>query len=137
MATQTISQGSKTNLLRLALEADGIFEIGCGLGLLVAAGPLTTELGINSVPALMVIGAGLIGAGVWLLWLGTRQSINRRLALAVTIVNDVSSVALIALIIGGWVAPTIEGRWILGLVAGLLMILAIAEYLGVRQAREK
>ena len=78
-------------LLRAAIKFDGFATLPSGVGVAALAGVLADPLGITTS---VLIGAGLFfiawGAGV--LYLGTREVIDRRAAVAVGIVNVVCAV---------------------------------------------
>ena len=84
MATQTaISTSilSGSNLLRLTLREDGVFEIIGGLGLIVAASPIASFIGIDAPIALEVLGAILVLSGAFILWIAAQRQIRLSLRL--------------------------------------------------------
>jgi uncharacterized iron-regulated membrane protein len=127
----------KQTLLRRTLQADGIFEIVCGLGLALVAEPLTKLFGMDSDLAwlLMLVGVSLIGVGGFMLWLAAQPKINLSVAIIIAVINELSALVIAVVLIAGWLPITVGGAWLLGFVAADLMLFAILEYLGFQRAK--
>jgi hypothetical protein len=123
---------ARDGLLRLALRADAALSAAAGLLFLLAAGPLSTELG-PSAPALRLLGAVLVGYGVLVWLLAAQRSIDRRLAWVVVAGNvawaALSAVALIA----GWLPLTTAGIVVTVVMALNTSVFADLQFLGLRR----
>lgn len=144
MLSQTIVTGSKSTvnretLLRRTLQADGIFEIICGLGLLAAAAPITALLGQPADLTWLAIVAGLdlIPLGFFFLWLASRPVLNLKWAFTIALLNDLTAVALVGILLMGLLPLQAGGVWLLALVAVDLFILAGLEFAGIWQLRRQ
>ena len=127
------SQASRGGLLRSALRGDAIFSEVSGLVFLLFAGRLSTLTGIQP-PLITVMGAVALVYGA-LLWLGTRQpGVSRTLAIF-AIVGNVLWVADSALVLlTGWLPLTTTGMWIVAIIADIVLVFAILQFVGLRRA---
>jgi hypothetical protein len=132
--TATVN-GAAGQLLRGVLQANMIFSGLSGLLLAAAATPLSSWLGVPAVWPLVGIGIGLLGFA-WLLFQITRQSpIDLRQA-SLTFWLDVAWVVGSALLLTtGWVPLTTAGWWAVLLVADVVALFAILEFVGIRRAQ--
>src|SRR5690606_19100511 len=96
-------------LLRRALLADGLVGLGTGSLLVLAAGWLAELL---SLPRELLLASGwtLLPLGVFLVWLGSCEQINRLLVWAVLAINALWVVDSLLLLIAGWIAPNLLGQ---------------------------
>jgi hypothetical protein len=135
---QNVMTGS-TNLLRRAIQADGVFEIVFGLALAIMSSSVAGALGFTgngvSVGVLVATGIALIAVGVGMLIIARRQPVNLRFGLALAAINDISAIGLVGVLLLGLLPITNGGAWLLGLTAAALFFFAIVEYIGWWQAR--
>jgi hypothetical protein len=125
-----------TNLLRRAIQADGVFEIAYGLGLAFAANSVAQALGLAGNGGLFVVtGIALIAVGIVMLLIARQSSVNLRYGLALAAINDISAIGLVAVLLLGLLPVSSGGAWLLGLTAAALFLFAIVEYIGWWQAR--
>jgi hypothetical protein len=118
----TATLTSTPKLLREAVMIDGLATLPSGVLLAALAGVLAEPLGI---PSGVLLGAGLffVAWGAAVLFLGTRPVINRRVAIAVGIVNVVCAVDGFAIALGGLGDLTTLGTVLLDVLS--LVVLAI------------
>lgn len=122
-------------LLRRVLQANMVFSGLSGLLLAVDAGPLSRWLGIPATWLLVVIGVGLLGFA-WQLFQTAKQSpIDLRQATAILWMDIAWVVGSALLLFTGWVAFTTAGWWAVLLVADLVALFAILEYVGIKRMR--
>ena len=132
MTSQTVAVRN-SGLLRNALRANAAFSGLSGLVLIVDARPLASLTGISAVLAFYVVGAFLIGFAAELVWVAGQRPISRTLAM-VAIVADVLWVAASAVVLAtGVLSLTQAGMWIVAILADVVAIFAIAQYLGLRR----
>jgi hypothetical protein len=130
---------ANTNLLRRAIQADGIFEIVFGLGLTIMAAKVAEALGFAgngvAIGALVATGIALIAVGGGMLIFARKEPVDLRFGLTLAAINDVSAIGLVAILLLGLLPVTIGGAWLLGVTAAALFFFAIIEYAGWWQAR--
>lgn len=122
-------------LLRRVLQANMIFSGLSGLLLTVGADPLSRWLGIPAAWMLVVIGISLLGFA-WQLFQTARQSpIDLRQANAILLMDVAWVVGSALLLFSGWVAFTTAGWWAVLLVADVVALFAVLEFVGIRRVR--
>lgn len=96
------------SFLRLALLGDGVASEATGLAMIAGAGLLEGVLGLpESLPR--YAGLFLVPYAIVVAFVGTRERIARGAVLAIVAVNLLWVVESLALLVGGWVAPTALG----------------------------
>ncbi|MDX1687808.1 MAG: hypothetical protein R3248_07475 [Candidatus Promineifilaceae bacterium] len=122
-----------STLLRRALVANALFSGASGTVLALGARPVASFLGVDAVLFLAVTGVLLILYAADLLYVATRPAINRTAAW-MAVVLDLLWVAGSALILlGGWLPLTTGGQWAAAIVAELVFLFALFQYLGLRR----
>lgn len=134
MATQTLSQ-SNANLLRRALQGDGLFSAACGLIFLLGAGFLASFMGLTTPVPLTLLGIGLLIYGAGLYVLASRDMADSRLPITVIALNVAWIVGSIAILAADLFGLTTGGRWLVLIVADLVAVFGIAEFVGLRRGR--
>jgi hypothetical protein len=130
--TASSRTAARDGLLRLALRADAVLSAAAGAVFLLAAGPLSGELGLST-GALRLLGALFVGYG-GLVWLIAAQArINRRLAWVVVAGNTAWAVVSVIALIAGWLPLTAAGVVVAVLLALTTSVLADLQYLGLRR----
>ncbi|MDX5372795.1 MAG: hypothetical protein LPK18_10205 [Pseudomonadaceae bacterium] len=120
-------------LLRRALLADGLVGLGTGSLLVLAAGWLAELL---SLPRELLLASGwtLLPLGVFLVWLGSCEQINRLLVWAVLAINALWVVDSLLLLIAGWIAPNLLGQvFVIGQALLVLLFLEL-EWVGLKRS---
>jgi hypothetical protein len=132
MATLTINND---NLLRNALRGNSIFSALTGLILVVDAQPLANFMGIEATLPFIVIGIGLLlhAANIFL---NTRnRPVSKSFGWFAVIGDVVWVVATAVILITDAFALTGNGKWLLLIIADIVLVFAIAQYLGIRRMR--
>jgi hypothetical protein len=129
----TNAQSGRSCLLRLALLANATFSGFCGVIILLACKPLASLLGPVKPLDLSGLAISLMFFSAALIW--TARSANVRSASAWIFVGlDVAwVVASGGLIFAGGFTTT--GNWIVGVVADIVLLFAVAQILGIRKLR--
>jgi hypothetical protein len=123
-------------LLRRVLQANMVFSGLSGLLLAIGAGPLSRWLGTPAAWMLMVIGFGLLGFA-WQLFQTAKQSpIDLRQANAILFMDIAWVIGSALLLFSSWVPFTTVGWWAVLLVADVVALFAILEYVGIRRVRK-
>lgn len=120
-------------LLRTALRGNGIFSALSGGLLLVASRPLAEWLGVSSAAALLVLGIILLLYAVDLFWVTTGENLSLPFAWFAIIMDVIWVIGSIILLVIDPLGLTVAGKWAIGLVAEVVALFAIAQWLGVRR----
>ena len=128
-----MSQGEqeKELLLRKALKGNALFSGLSGIGILIANAELSRLLGFPSRVPLVIVAVALLGFALLLATNASRESL--RLADAWTaVLMDLAWVvgSYVLLFIAPFSKP---GRWIVAIVAELVLLFAIVQWLGIRK----
>jgi hypothetical protein len=121
-----------SNLLRLALIADAVASGATGLLMLGGAGFLAGLLGLPT-DLLRYAGLALLPFVAFVAFVGTRAEISRSAVTLIVIVNAAWVVGSIALLLSGWVAPTVLGYAFVLAQAIAVAILAELQWIGLRR----
>ena len=124
-----------TSLLRKALISNAAFSGLSGTTLFVAAPWLSEGMGIPQSIILRVVGLSLLGFAVALILNATRAEVNRRqawIAVALDFAWVLGSAALVSLQL-----LTASGNWAVVVVADVVLVLALAQTIGLRRAASR
>ena len=124
-----------TSLLRKALISNAAFSCLSGTTLFVAAPWLGEEMGIEQSIILRVVGLSLLGFAVALILNATRAEVDRRqawIAVALDFAWVLGSAALVSLQL-----LTASGNWAVVVVADVVLVLALAQTIGLRRAASR
>jgi hypothetical protein len=133
MAFQSLQPDADASLLRRALLGNAVFSLLVGVICLVEATTLAVWTGIQPPAVFTVLGALLIPFAValgWLALLGADVRTAGRIILALDVGWVVVSVVLL---LAGWLPLTNAGWWAVALVADVVALFAVLEYLGLRR----
>ena len=120
--------------LRRALQADAIFSGVSAVALTLGAAPLAPWLNLPEA-LLRETGLFLIAYTLFVGWLGLRQSMAAAWAMLVIAGNAAWTLASVALLLSGMVAP--NGLGVAAVLAQALVVGVLAElqYMGLRRSR--
>jgi hypothetical protein len=121
----------KQKLLRRALQGNASFSVVSGALILAMNRTLVEFLGLPSSASLTQLGIALLGYGGWLLWNARREKIKIVNAWIAVILDMVWVVGSYALLVA--VRFSIGGKWAVALVAELVFLFAVIEWLGLRR----
>lgn len=131
----TTVNGAADQLLRRVLQANMIFSGLSGLLLAAAATPLSQWLGVSATWLLVVIGIGLIGFAGLLFQIARQSPLDLRQANLIFWLDVAWVVGSALLLFTGWVSFTNAGWWAVLLVADVVALFAILEFVGIRRAQ--
>jgi len=132
MAAQTLS--TSNSLLRRALQADGVFGgIVSGALFTLGANPIASFMGLPNALPILLIGVGLIAWGVALLTLSSRPVMERRFVTAVIAANAIWIIGSFIILVADLFALTTGGRWAVMIVADVVVLFTIAQFIGLRR----
>jgi len=119
--------------LRRALVADAIFSGVAAIGFTCGAGPFASlfnmpEAFLREVGLFLIAYAALVG------WLGTRQAVQKSLVMIPIVGNAAWTLASIALLFSGAVAPNMLGMAMVVAQAIATGVFAELQYIGLRKS---
>jgi len=126
----TMSQSS--NILRRALQANGVFSGLSGFAFIIGAQPIAEFLGLANL-ALFVGGTGaiLVGYAAWLFYISTQATIDRNAAIF-AIVSDAIWVAITGVVLMTNIVPlTNAGWWATAIVGDVVAVFAMVQAYGL------
>jgi hypothetical protein len=121
----------KGKLLRGALQGNASFSVVSGALILAMNRTLVEFLGLPSSTSLTPLGIGLLGYGGWLLWNARREKIKIVDAWIAVILDVVWVVGSYVLLFA--VRFSIGGKWAVAVVAELVFLFALMQWLGLRR----
>jgi hypothetical protein len=122
-------------LLRKALIANALFSTVSGLAILFAQGSVSRILGISKNIGLAILGLGLLVFAGTLLINARRQQVKTSDAWIAVVLDFAWVIGSYVLI---FVAPfTTEGKWVVGVVAELVLLFAILQFVGIRRIQSE
>jgi hypothetical protein len=118
-------------LLRNALMGNALFSTLSGLAILFAQGRVLRILGLSGSVNLLILGVGLIVFAATLLVNARRQQVKRSdawVAVSMDLAWVVGSCVLI------FIVPfSTEGKWVVGVIAELVLVFAVLQFVGIRR----
>ena len=128
------SAEARQRFLKNALTGNAVFSVVSGLAILSSNRWLVKFLGLPEKVSLAILGVSLIGYAA-VLWLNARRTrieiSDAWIAVVMDAVWVVGSYILILL-----VPFSLGGKWVVGLVAELVLAFAILQWLGIRRIRK-
>ena len=124
-------RSDKQKLLRGALQGNALFSVVSGALILAMNRTLVEFLGLPSSTSLTPLGIGLLAYGGWLLWNARREKIKIVDAWIAVILDIVWVVGSYALLFA--VRFSIGGKWAVAMVAELVFLFAVMQWLGLRR----
>lgn len=133
-AQSTLTPANPSNLLRNTLRANGVFSTLSGIVFILGAGQVASFLGVDSASSLILMtGIILLGYAAVLFQQSARPTLDTRVGwLAFTL--DILWVA------GSWIVLaadafglSAQGRWGVLIVADIVAVFAVLEYVGLRR----
>ena len=128
----TLSAPSST-LLRRALQGNGAFSTLSGLATLLGANAVAAFTGIEPAVVFIVLGLSLLLFAAGLFWMTRETAVNPTLARIVIILDVLWVVGSIILLLSNALPLTVAGKWAIGLVADMVALFAILQYIGLRR----
>jgi hypothetical protein len=124
----------RQDFLKKALTGNAVFSVVSGVAILFANRWLVKFLGLPEKVSLAILGVSLIGYAT-LLWLNAnRAKIKITDAWVAVIMDVIWVVGSYALIFA--VPFSVGGRWVVALVAELVLAFAVLQWLGIRKIRK-
>ncbi|WP_289538681.1 hypothetical protein [Pseudomonas sp. SO81] len=120
-------------LLRRALLADGLMGIASGSLLILLNGWYANLLALPG-DLLLAAGLTLLPLGLFLMWLGSQETVSRRLVWVVLAINAMWVIDSLVLLFSGWISPNLLGQvFVIGQAALVLLLLEL-ELIGLKRS---
>jgi hypothetical protein len=126
---------SNTSLVQRALQSDGIFCVASGVVFTLGASALTPFLGVDSQAITLGFGLFMLVYGMALFALASRRPLDPRLPITIIAINALSAVLCVGLLITDPLTLTTEGKWVLLILADVVVALGSWQYVGLRRTR--
>jgi len=133
MASQTYI--SNDRVVRRALQADGAICTVGGVIFTVGAGAISTLAGVEPPELTLFMGLFLLVYGVILYALASRAPLDPRLPITIIGLNAVSAILSILFLIADPLTFTTAGNWITLILADVVIVLGIWQFVGLRRMR--
>ena len=128
-----VSQPDAETLLRRTLRANGVFSGVSGLLFVAGSGSLTAFIGLPSPWILIAIGLSLLGYAALLFQAASRSPIDLRHAILFTAMDTLWVAGSAILPINGWIPFTPAGKWAVIIIAEIVAVLAVFQFIGLRR----
>jgi hypothetical protein len=120
--------------LRKALLGNALFSTLSGLTILFAQGWVLRILGLSSSLNLMILGVGLIVFAATLV-INARRSQVKKSDAWVAVLMDLAWVAGSCILV--FLVPfSPKGKWVVGIVAELVLLFAVLQFVGIRRIQK-
>lgn len=130
MSTQI---ATKSYLLRRALQWNAAFSIISGTIMLTMFSPLGQFMGVELPALYIVIGASLIVFSAGLMLNARREDISLTEAKISTLMDVVWVIGSIIVVFLPGTGLTLEGKWAIAIVADIVALFALLQYIGLRR----
>lgn len=133
-ASKSPSQ-TRDRLLRVALEVDSGVSGLAGLGFLLFSSPIAAFLGVSPEAAGVIAAVG-VGFLVWaaaLMYTATRPQMNRGVVWSIIAGNAIYVLGSLLILIADPFAFSTEGRWATLIIADVVLLFGIGQYIGLRR----
>jgi hypothetical protein len=131
----TVMQQDKSALLRNTLKVNALASAVSGLVFFLGSGVLAPFMGVDSPILLGVLGVGVVIFAVGVFLVFQEQPISVRKGSIIFVLDVIWVVGSILLLIVDPLTFSNEGKWIVLILADIVGIFAVLEYLGVRRLR--
>ena len=129
----TISSDQDKSLLRSALLGNSIFCFLSGLGFALFSGSVANFLGLSSSTAILVLGIILTTYGLIVFTQARAKTLDLAFARYVISLDVLWVIGNAVLVFTDLVAFTIAGKWAIFIVADIVLIFAIVQFVGLRR----
>lgn len=128
------STQDKTSLLRAALLGNSLFCFLCGLDFTLFSRPVAEFLGLTSPTVILVLGPGLIAYALIVFLQSRAQPLSLPFARFAIVADLLWVLSSAVLIFTDLVTITTAGKWAIAIIADIVLVFAIVQYIGLRRA---
>lgn len=124
---------NNSNLLRNALYGNSIFCTLSGLDFVFFSKPISSFLGLSTSWAILVLGIILVLYGIEVFMFARKEKISEDFAKFVIGADIAWVIGSAILIFSNLVSFTVAGKWAIAIVADIVLVFAIVQYMGLRR----
>ncbi len=139
MAQQTIAaapaKSQPRTLLQKILLVDSLSSGAAGIAFIVASGPIAAFVGVANPLALVILGILFVVFAAAVYYTASREPINRRAVWLIFELNVVYVVGSAIILLANAFGLSTEGRWLVLILADLVAVYAVIEFVGLRRLR--
>lgn len=128
-------QAARPTALHRILRANAIFSAISGAIFLIGSAPLASFMGLPDGGFLIVIGVGVLAFSALLFQLTAQPQLDRRLAFSIFILDTLWVVLSVIALLGNLLPLNDAGRWTIALLAEVVAVFAIAEFVALWKTR--
>jgi hypothetical protein len=125
---------SRTLLHRIFL-VNSLSSAAAGIAFVIASGPLAALMGVANPLALVMLGVGLLVFAAGVYYTASREVINRRAAWLIFELDVVWVIGSALILLTDAFGLSTEGRWLVLILADLVAVFAIIEFIGLRRLK--
>ena len=123
--------------LRNVLRWNALFSTLSGLFVLFFAETVAQLIGLANPMILVVLGIGLLPFAFFVYQVSAMKTLNYKLVWTIIVMDVMWVVGSVILLFSNLLPLTTVGKWSIGLLADVVAIFAILEYVGVRKAQKE
>ena len=131
--TTISSTQDKARLLSSALLGNSIFCFLSGMDFVLFSGPVATFLGLSSPTLILVLGIILVAYALVVFSQSRTQPLNLPFAQFVIVADALWVIGSAILVFTDLVAFTTAGRWAIAIIADIVLVFAILQFVGLRR----
>ncbi len=133
MTAQVQSNYTSTSMIQRALQTDGIVSSISGVVFTLGAGILSPIVGVESPEIVLIFGLLILVYGLGVYMLSRSTPVEPRLAITIIALNALFVALCGGLLIADPFTFTTEGKWVLLILADVVVALGIWQYIGLRR----
>ncbi len=131
--TTISSTKNKAQLLRSAFLGNSIFCFLSGLDFVLFSRQVNEFLGLSSPEIILVLGVGLMAYALVVYTQSRKQPLNLRFARFAIMADLLWVVGSAVLIFSSTNTFTMAGKWAIAIIADIVLVFAIIQYIGLRR----
>ena len=129
------STNNPSRLLRLALRSNAVFSALSAIVFTAASGAIASFLGFLPTQQVFLLGVQLAVFAVWLAWLSTRAAVPRWQVWLIIALDVLWVAGSFQLVLASPSGLTVGGKWVVGMIADIVALLALLQFLGLRRLK--
>ncbi len=129
------STNNPSRLLRLALRSNAVFSALSAIVFTAASGAIASFLGFLPTQQVFLLGVQLAVFAVWLTWLSTRAAVPRWQVWLIIALDVLWVAGSFQLVLASPSGLTVGGKWVVGMIADIVALLALLQFLGLRRLK--
>ncbi|HFE66030.1 MAG TPA: hypothetical protein ENJ93_02105 [Chloroflexi bacterium] len=125
--------GENNKLLRYTLRSNAAFSAVSGVIAILAAAPIAAFMGLASPLILVVIGVGLLPFAFLVYKVSTMTAIKPLFVKEILVMDLLWIGGSVAILLVGWPVLTTNGRWLVAILADIVAVFALLEFVGLHR----